>query len=292
MKPAWPVGACLAFVLTTFGATSPAHAEPAIWVVKGEHATIYLFGTIHILKPALKWRSPKVNAAFAASRELWVESEAHDDPQGLRALWREFGGDWSHPLFTRLSKADLTRVDEAAWAVHIKGGEDSLDMLRPWVAAGIIDGMALERAGYDAKSGVESVLEAEARAANKPLHGIETPEEHFRVLADLSHKAEADMLRQAVQDVTDGTGKVDAVVDAWMHGDVDAIAKDSEDMREKSPEVYQALLPRRNEHFADAIAQRLNGTGTVFVAVGSAHLAGAESVQVDLQRRGITAERE
>ncbi|RYG84867.1 MAG: TraB/GumN family protein, partial [Sphingomonadales bacterium] len=35
----------------------------------------------------------------------------------------------------------------------------------------------------------------------------------------------------------------------------------------------------------------LDGSGTVFIAVGAAHLAGDDSVQSILERRGVTAER-
>jgi hypothetical protein len=30
-------------------------ADPALWVVKDADTTIYLFGTIHVLKPGLSW---------------------------------------------------------------------------------------------------------------------------------------------------------------------------------------------------------------------------------------------
>ena len=35
-----------------------AKAEPAIWVVKQGHTTVYLFGTFHILKKGVVWETP------------------------------------------------------------------------------------------------------------------------------------------------------------------------------------------------------------------------------------------
>src|SRR5881394_3304051 len=35
----------------------PAFAEPALWVAKQGGATVYLFGTVHALKPELKWET-------------------------------------------------------------------------------------------------------------------------------------------------------------------------------------------------------------------------------------------
>ena len=58
-------------------------------------------------------------------------------------------------------------------------------------------------------------------------------------------------------------------------------------MRESSEELYQALLVRRNTNWADQIQTELAGSGTVFIAVGAAHLAGDDSVQEILERRGV-----
>jgi uncharacterized protein YbaP (TraB family) len=50
---------------------------------------------------------------------------------------------------------------------------------------------------------------------------------------------------------------------------------------------------KRNERFADALAAVLKdpATGTDFVAIGAAHLAGPDSVLTMLEKRGYRAER-
>jgi uncharacterized protein YbaP (TraB family) len=63
-------------------------------------------------------------------------------------------------------------------------------------------------------------------------------------------------------------------------------------MRSASEEIYQALLVRRNANWADQIQTLLAGSGTTFIAVGSAHLAGDDSVQEILEDRGVTVTRQ
>src|SRR3546814_5779530 len=41
-----------------------ASADPALWVVKDEDTTIYLFGTVHVLKPGTLWFDDEVRQAF------------------------------------------------------------------------------------------------------------------------------------------------------------------------------------------------------------------------------------
>ncbi|MBX9729328.1 MAG: TraB/GumN family protein, partial [Sphingopyxis sp.] len=56
-------------------ATTPevTDVDPALWVVRDEDTTIYLFGTIHLLRPGLGWFDEAVKDAFDASDELKVE---------------------------------------------------------------------------------------------------------------------------------------------------------------------------------------------------------------------------
>ena len=54
-------------------------ADPAMWVVKDEDTTIYLFGTVHVLKPRTHWFDDGISEAFDASDELVMEI-ARPDP--------------------------------------------------------------------------------------------------------------------------------------------------------------------------------------------------------------------
>jgi hypothetical protein len=58
-----------------------------------------------------------------------------------------------------------------------------------------------------------------------------------------------------------------------------------------TPETARILLTDRNRRWADAIRTRMDQPGTVFVAVGAGHLAGADSVQHFLEAQGITVRR-
>ena len=48
-------------------------ADPALWVVKDQDTTVYLFGTIHVLKPGLTWFDEAVKSAFDRSNEVKLE---------------------------------------------------------------------------------------------------------------------------------------------------------------------------------------------------------------------------
>jgi uncharacterized protein len=73
---------------------------------------------------------------------------------------------------------------------------------------------------------------------------------------------------------------------------VDTIARiGNDDMRLREPKLYQLLLVQRNQVWATKIAAMLQQPGTVFIAVGAAHLAGPDSVQARLELLGVPVER-
>lgn len=47
--------------------------DPALWVLRDEDTTVYLFGTIHVLRPGLGWFDENVKTAFDNSDTLVIE---------------------------------------------------------------------------------------------------------------------------------------------------------------------------------------------------------------------------
>jgi uncharacterized protein YbaP (TraB family) len=77
------------------------------------------------------------------------------------------------------------------------------------------------------------------------------------------------------------------MVDSWNRGDARPIEAVVSAVRSQSPEAYRRLFSDRNQAWAAWIGHRLQQPGVVFVAVGTGHLVGAESVQVQLAAQGV-----
>jgi len=64
--------------------TAPANlVRPALWSVSDDDTTIYLFGTVHVLKPGIAWFDGGVKRAFDGSDELVLEILEPSDPQAM-----------------------------------------------------------------------------------------------------------------------------------------------------------------------------------------------------------------
>lgn len=277
------------FIGALAASAGAARAEPALWVARDADSTVYLFGTIHVLKPGVFWRSGKVDQAYRSSGELWLEMQEGDDPAVAQALVARLGLSPT-PLSGRLTAAEQAKLATAAETLGLPA--PALDRMRPWLAALTLTVAPLIKAGYDPKAGVDQVLEDQAEADGKPIRTFETMEQQMRFFADLPPEVELEVLRQTLGETEDGKAVLDRMADAWARGDVRALEIDViDEMRAEHPKVYAALFTDRNKVWAERIDRLMDGAGVHFVAVGAGHLLGPDSVQAQLAARGIETER-
>ena len=258
-------------------------ADPALWVVKDKDTTIYLFGTIHVLKPGLTWFDEAVKTAFDRSDEVKLEI-VMPDPAAMQGLVQATGvaAKGTPPLTERLPADKRAAFTKAVTDLGLPA--NALDTFKPWLAP-------LSKLGYDSSNGPEQVITAAAKQANKPLTGLETAEQQLGFFGSLSDKAQLDFLVGTVDELPKIDQQMAAMVDDWAKGDPDALAAEMNDELKSSPEVAKVLLTDRNARWAAWIKQRMTRPGTVFIAVGAGHLAGPDSVQAQLAKLGVKAER-
>lgn len=271
-------------------AVPPAEGQgPALWVIKDADSTLYLFGTVHLLRPTTAWGTERVDAAFDSAEKIVLEISNPDDQAAVIPLIQQHGLSLATPLSSLLNAEEIAALDTAARTLGLSAAQ--MDPFRPWFAALTLSVAPLAKAGYDPASGVELILKARAEAAGKPISGFETIDEQIRILAGFPEEEQLAFLRSTLEDFETATVDLDKLVEAWAAGDVEAIETlGVEPMRESGEALYQALLVRRNTNWADQIQTMLDGSGTVFIAVGAAHLAGDDSVQEILERRGVDVE--
>jgi uncharacterized protein YbaP (TraB family) len=268
----------------------PAKAEPALWAIRDRDSTIYLFGTIHVLKPQTVWRSPRINSALKASDDLVVEVLGADDPALMQPLVLKYGLDRTTALSSKLSPEDLKRAQALALTAGVPS--QSLEMMRPWLASISLAMLPVIKAGYDPNSGVDQVLLAETKTAGKSASSLETAEQQIRFFGDMSTPVEVEMLRSTLDEAETGPAKIDTMVTAWAAGDLNTLeAQFVTEMKSDYPDVYGILLAGRNRDWARQLKTKLDGAGVSFVAVGAGHLVGPDSLQVQLAALGIKAER-
>lgn len=184
--------------------------------------------------------------------------------------------------------ADQRKAYEAGMA-KIGMPVAAFDRYKPWYAAMMFSMIPLLKQGYASDSGSEAVLTA-AGGEEKQRGQLESFEQQLGMFDKLPQQNQVAYLLEVVNGVDDLKPTIDKMVQEWLHGDADGLAKlMNEGMSD--PVVLDKLLYQRNRNWAEWIDKRLDQPGTVFVAVGAGHLAGKDSVQKDLEKMGLKVER-
>ena len=281
----------LAALLLAFAA-GPAAAKPALWVVRGATATIYLFGTIHALPPDLAWHSPKLDQAFKQAKELWLEIDDGGSYRASTGLYRQLGSDYTHPLSSKLTPRQLAQVDAALKRMGKADGRWGMEWVRPWVVALMVGGGPTRNYGIERGAGADLSLQEDAAEADKPVRALETKEQQLRIFADLPRAQELALLDEALAHMNDATDTYKSLLAAWMAGDVETLSKLAINRDGPNSDVfYNRILVERNKHWAAKIQELLTGSGTILIAAGAGHFAGPDSVQAQLDALGIKTER-
>ena len=268
--------------------------QPALWKLSDADSDIYLFGTIHILNPSLTWRSKKISAAFDASPTVYFETPADtSNPQAMQALLQQHG--LNKPgvtLSSQLSVEGRKSLKTVMKQLGMTSNASNFEPFRPWLAGVTIASMQIQAEGGDPSAGVERILSAEAKAAGKKIGYFETDAKQISFFGNMSSAAETHFLEVGLLQMMENPNMLDNLVDVWRIGDVSGVEKQMLAAFEGHPEVYETLLLKRNKDWAEQIDTLMDGSGTIFIAVGAAHLVGGDSVQALLEQRGHTAVRQ
>lgn len=267
---------------------APARLRPALWLVADDDTRIYLFGTIHALRPGLPWFDGAVAQAFEASDALVTEIADLGGLDTAQALLAQALLPDGESLRARLPAADRAAYEQAVAKAGMPAG--ALDRFKPWYAAVVLSSLPLLRAGYKLDHGVEVQLASRAETMGKKRDALETAAFQLGLFDSLPAASQLAYLRQVVANVDQIAGQIDGLIAEWSNGDADGLAEHM-NVAASDAELVEALLGRRNRSWAEWIDARLDHPGTVFVAVGAGHLAGPGSVQDMLTARGIPSKR-
>ncbi|MCO4091981.1 MAG: TraB/GumN family protein [Sphingorhabdus sp.] len=262
--------------------------DPALWVIKDEDTTIYLFGSIHVLKPGLGWFDDGVKTAFDSSDQLVLELV--DLPAAeTQALFGKLAMDQQgKTLRSKMNDADRAVYDAAMGKLGIPA--PSFDPFEPWAAGIAMSLMAIQKSGYEPNSGVETQLTAAAKVSKKPIVGLETAEFQLGIFDTLPEADQIAFLVETAKTIDDTNSMMEKMVNMWGSADTESLAQlMNEGLTSRT--LYDAVLTNRNANWAKWISAQMKKPGVTFMAVGAGHLAGPTSVQALLPTYGLTATR-
>ncbi|MBR0552378.1 TraB/GumN family protein [Stakelama marina] len=283
--------AALAIALAATGCQQQetAKATPALWRVSDGDTVVWLFGSIHLLPPELRWRTPALARAIDRADLLVLEIPPGDPARQSATFLRMARADDLPPIAERLPEAQRPLLAKAA---HQAGVDTAtLDGLKSWGAALMLASGAGREDGATRDAGVEAALTRDFSDKGKHIAAFETLTGQLGLFDALDERAQRHLLARAVADAASPGGGYAETLAAWRAGDAKRLEASFNPLFAGEPALETALLTGRNARWSDWIARRMRNPGRVLVAVGAGHLVGPKSVVAMLRKRGFTVER-
>lgn len=281
--------ACLAAL--AFWVQAASRAEPPAWIVTDADSRMILYPTVHALPDGLDWQSPALAEIIAASDKVWLEIGDPDAPglaEEVSRLVSAYGMSPDMPLSRRLDETQFAAFSQAVTELGLP--VEALDPMKPWLAAIAMTQAELSAAGISGERGVEKVLSG--LLDDRPVKNLETAAQQTRMLAELADEDQVAFLMTAVETAGTAADRLLGVTRDWAAGDLKGMEQLLlAELRADYPALYDRIFSQRNAAWADILSERLEGSGSDFVAVGAGHLIGEDSVQSLLAARGYTVRR-
>ena len=276
---------CLA-LSASVRADGPLHA---LWELHGKHNTVYILGSIHVLRPSDYPLAPAVLNAYGNANSIFMEVNlAEIDSQIMQTeLLASARLPEGKTLPVIMGDARYKRAQALAREVGVDLG--IFDAFAPWFAAEAISQLQLQQLGFEPKSGVEMFFLERARADGKSVAGLETVHDQIALFDALSMDRQADYLVSSLEEAHDLPKEVDAMVHAWAGGDTQWFADQLKSEIGRDPALYDSVLVARNRKWVPKIEALLNDDKNYLVIVGTGHLVGQSSVIALLKKDGIAA---
>jgi uncharacterized protein YbaP (TraB family) len=260
-----------------------------LWrIVRDGHAS-YLYGTIHVGKLAWAFPGPQVRAALAATDTLALEIDV-GDPQ-MRARLKPSQDSVVPPLPPALRERLARQIDAACVPREL------IAVQHPVMQAVTLTVLAARWQGLDAAFAQEFVLGGLARAGQRRVESLESPESQLAALIPRDAVEGERMVEQMLEQLETGAAQrlLTRLAAAWERGDLDELGAYERWCECVTGEDDRAQMRRivddRNAGLADGIAVLHRDGRKLFAAVGAMHMSGAQALPLLLKQRGFAVER-
>jgi len=286
-------GLCLLLLLslvrpvTAQVAASKSTARNPLWKIQGANSTVYLLGSIHLLKESNYPLAGAIESAFTNSEIAIFEADIGEmeQPAAQLKLMTKARLAEGETLKDQLSAATYDQFLDHVKRLEVP--EIAFLQFKPSLAAIMLAMLELQKLGFDPQYGVDKHFFDRARKAGKETGALETVDYQISLVTDFT-KEEGELLMKTTLKDIDNTRKMyEDILKAWQTGNSDTLEKLINEALQEAPVIAKRMLTDRNRNWVPKIRELLNGKKTAIVIVGAGHLVGHEGVVELLKKEGL-----
>jgi uncharacterized protein len=264
--------------------------KATLWKLRGDHNTLYLLGSVHVLSQKSYPLKPALSQAFNDSERVVFEIDLTRFTK--TSFQREFGRTALYPagesLLQKVSPLTVKLLKEVlpVYDLTLK----RVERLKPWFIAEWLSSRTLEMAGFSDSLGVDVYFFRKARAAGKPVLGLETLRDQARIFERLSDEENERYLLETIATLASYPAATSRLVNAWQNGNVRLLDEILNHDKNSDPVTHKALFSERNAKWLPEIEALAQKNENYLVIVGAGHLVGDDGVVAQLRQNGYLVE--
>lgn len=273
-------------VLSALSLCSQALAQSSVWVATKDSQSVYLGGTVHLLRPSDYPLPAPYETAYEASQQLYFETDIAglNDMSVQARLLDELTYKGDQSLRTVLDDSTYRALSNHLGTIGMP--IQMMEKFKPGLLVSTLQVFEFQKLGFTPQ-GVDAYFNARAIGDAKALGELEPIDAQIGYMAEMGIGNESEFIRLSLEELDEMDTSMNQMIDAWRSGDDELL--DSlfvADMKEGHPELYFSLLVQRNLNWMPIIESMFTDSDTEFVLVGAAHLVGEDGLLNLLRNKG------
>lgn len=273
-------------VVSCILSTSTVYAETSLYEVtnkKGE--SLYLGGTIHLLRPSDFPLPAEFQQAFDNSQMLVLETDLQkaSSPEFGQKMMQQMMYTGGKNLSSELRPEVWKELQDYSTTNQVPIGQ--LMQFKPFMVSLMMVMQQGQKSGLT--QGVDFYFNQQARIQNKNIGELESADEVLNFMNALNDQDPNQTIIATLRDLKKMDEMMIKATAAWRAGDLSLIEKEMLiPMKKEFPEIYRLIVTDRNNKWMQKIEAMLATPEKEMVLVGSLHLVGDDGLLKQLRKKG------
>jgi hypothetical protein len=281
--------ACAALLILWL-APAQAAGKSFIWKASKDGNTLYLAGSVHVLSESYYPLSAAFEDAYKDSNLLVEEVDLGEMTSSSTQLGILKRGmlPGEQTLDMVVSPQTMALVTKAT--ADLGPAAEVLKKFKPWMLAIALEGLELQKAGFNPDLGLDKHFYDAAQSQGKAVQGLETVDFQISRFDEMTQEQQDHFLAESLKELDTETASVNKLASAWKDGDVATLERITLKDLKDDQLMYQRLLVDRNKTWMPKIEALFSRQGHAMIVVGAAHLVGPDGILQQLRAKGYTIE--
>lgn len=261
----------------------------SVWKVSKNGNSIYLGGTVHLLRAEDYPLPAAYEKAYNASEVLTFETDtkAVSNPEMAQEVMKKGSYQDDRTLETVLSKEVYSLLEAEATKQGLPMA--FLNRMKPGLVIATLSAMQMKKDGMG-EEGVDMHFTNRGEDDKKGIEQLESISSQLDRITEMGEGNEDEFVKYSLKDLVDMKDKMDDLISEWRNGS--PMADEINLMKKDYPAMYKSLLVDRNNNWMPKILSYLDNGTKAFVLVGSLHLHGEDGLLSLLQKQGYQIEQQ